>query len=231
MRFILMAIALMGVGLYLANPQAFGAKGKFNTSNAGHVVVNQRGAARVDLGKIEASGAALFGKIASSLSDSPAPESPQSQPAAATTDVASAVPSTPETPASSKILSAIEAPDLSTYNGRLAAIYTALNQNPEQTSAAMHDATKACLSPGASDILVNYFVQMVQLTAKTAHHPLVEQAAYFKTNSAPLTNLVKVWLGSLPEAESTIATQELQSWAARPVQLVACHFNWLNSRQ
>ncbi len=232
MRFILMAVALFCVGFYISDPQAFGKKGNFNSSVNGHVAVNRRGSS-LSLDKIGTAGAELFGKIAATAQDAaaPSPEN-QSESGAVLASAAPVAPDTPlDAPVTSHILSAIEEPDLNSYNGRLAAIYTALNKNQSQTEAAMHAATKTCLRPGSSDILVNYFVQMVQLTAKTAHRPVVEQAAYFKTNSAPLTNLVKIWLGSLSSEESAIATAELQNWAARPVELVACNMAWLGQSE
>jgi hypothetical protein len=226
-----MAVALFCVGFYISNPQAFGGKGNFNISNNGHVAVNRRGVASLDLGKIGSAGTALFGKIAETVQGSPTEtEANQSESGA---QLAENTPETADSPqqeaTSSQILSAIEEPDLTSYNGRLAAIYTALNKNPDATGTAMHAATKACLKPGSSDILVNYFVQMVQLTAKTAHRPVVEQADYFKRESAPLTNLVKIWLGSLPTEEGAAATAELQNWAGRPIELVACNMAWLQA--
>ncbi len=225
MRFIVLAFALLAFGLYLSQPQAFGRKDNFQSSNNGRVVIHQPGSGKMNIGEITAAGAELFDSVAGRLFDS-APEAPQSA-ANPAVGVAEAALDTLDSPATPLILSTTQQPDLTSYNGRLDAIYTALTHNQKSATTAMQDATKSCLSSGSSDILVNYFVQIVQITANTAQQPDSEKPAYFAENSAPLTNLIKVWLSSLPAEDSALATAELESWATRPIELVACHTAWL----
>ena len=230
MRFILLAAMLIGFGWYLSHPQVFGRKGIFQPANNGRVVIHKLGTTDIDIDGLSAAGADLFGKITESIFDTNSPSSEDS--AEPLTEQASAAPeaasNSVEESAQTQMLSAIQQADLSTYNGRLNAIYSAINNNQNETTAAMSEAIAACLSPESSSVLVNYFVQMLQVTAITAQQPEAAQASYFEVNSAPLTDLIKAWLISLPAEEGAKATKELQNWAARPVELVACNLVWLD---
>ncbi len=217
MRFIFLAFALFGVAFYVSNPQVFGSKRTFQTSENGRIVRNQTGGNNVDLAAIGEYGAELFNKFTKSADDS-APEG------SATAQNSTQPASQPD----SQILSAIQTPDLSTYEGRLAAISVAMQNNPETTNTAMRSATTACLGAQTSPILANYFAELVQLVAQTSQLPSTAQAASFQPKSAALTALLKAWLASLPEAERAAATQELQNWAGRSADLVACHVAWLS---
>lgn len=233
MRFILLAFALLGVAFYISNPEVFGAKRNFQIAENGRVVPNQTGGANFDFAKIGEFGGEMFDMLLGSDTDSVESAASSAQ-NAATDGVTPLIETASATPAQTAIsetppmmLSAIQTPDLGSYDGQLAAIARALQDDPMTASANMRAATVACLDAQAPAVLANYFVGIVQLIAETSQLPEAEQTANFTSKSQPLTELVKAWMASLPAAQRGQVTQELQNWAGRPTELVACHQPWL----
>lgn len=218
MRFIILALALIGAALYISNPQAFGAKKKFQLSENGRVVSREPDRARFDFTKIGDFGVELYEKFIAAPDDSASTQA---------IEVARTKPALQTDPENSQVLSAVGTPESLTYEGQLAAISAALHENPEATAAQMQAATQACLSNQAPDPLANYFSGLVQVVAQTSQLPQAQQVESFKSLSAPLTQALKAWLQFLPEDQRAVNTAVLQDWAARPKDLVACHQAWL----
>jgi hypothetical protein len=211
MRFILLAMALLGVVYYISNPQQFGLKHKIELSGNGRIAFAQPAGAHVDFSKISQYGANLLDSLALASGDSGAGGT--------------------ATRVDTRVMSAIEASALTVYKGRLAAISAALRSQPEATAAQMQAATKACLPAGAPPQLVNYFSGLVQVVALTSELPPEQQLASFNARSAPLTKAMKAWLAFMPDADREANTRILTEWAARPKALVACHQTWLGMNQ
>ena len=221
MRFIILALVLIGVALYISNPQAFGVKQKFQLSGNGGILSREPERPNFDFTKISEFGVKLYEKFTASPEDSASTE---------TVELASAEPTPSATTANSQALSAIGGPDLATYDGQLAAIALALQNAPVDTAAQMRSATQACLATQAPEPLANYFSGLVQVIAQTTQLPQAQQVESFKAQSAPLTQALKAWLKFMPEEQRAANTAILQDWAARPKELVACHLAWLNAR-
>jgi hypothetical protein len=221
MRFILLAIALIGVAFYISNPQVFGVKKKFELSTGGHVTRNETGGANFDFAKIGDFGAEMFDLFTSEPDDS----APAIVAAVATTEAES-----PQSSEDSKILIAIDTPDLNSYTGQMTAISNALQADPIATAAHMQTAMQACLTDKSPPQLTNYFVGLVQVVSQTSQLPQAQQAEGFAQYSAPLTQALKTWLQILPEDQRAANTQVLQTWAAQPQALVACNQVWLSAR-
>jgi len=220
MRFIILAFALIGVALYISNPQAFGAKHKLKFSESGRTVNRERELPELDFAKISDFGVGLYEKFAGSPDNSDNTE---------TVDLAIPDPAATSADIDMQVLSAVNRPDLTTYEGQLAAIALALQNDPMETAAQMRAATQACLPAQAPEPLTNYFSGLVQVVAQTAQLPQTQQVESFKAYSAPLTQALKGWLKFMPEEQRAINTTILQDWAARPKELVACHLAWLNA--
>ncbi|MBL1436587.1 MAG: hypothetical protein COB08_010365 [Rhodobacteraceae bacterium] len=220
MRFILLSIALFGLVLYISNPEAFGKKREFKLSVGGRIVREEPKGATIDFAKIGDFGVEMY----ESFFDSPDDSASNDTIVLAGNDQTSA-PNGPET----QILSAISAPDITTYSGQVSAISFAMHADPVGTTTQMQAAMKACLPHQYPEPLTNYFVGLVQVVSETAQLPLAEQTANFREESAPLTQALRAWLQFLPEDQRAENTLLLQDWAARPKDLVACHISWLST--
>ena len=220
MRFILLAFALIGVVFYISNPQAFGVKKKFEFSIDGHTTRNDTGGADFDFTKIGDFGMEMYEKFTDTPSDSDS---------GVVAAVASVEAETALGGDETQILSSINAPDLGTYMGQMAAISRALQAEPTATAAQMQTAMQACLTNESPEQLTNYFVGLVQVVAQTAQLPQAQQADSFKEYSAPLTQALRGWLQFLPEDQRVANTLILQQWAAQPKALVACNLAWLRT--
>lgn len=228
MRFILIAIGLLGLALYISNPQSFGAKKKFELSTDGRVARNDKGKPEVDFGKVAEYGASLFEIVLGRAPDSPS-DSSAPPPATAPIIAATAETPAPEKPDNSRMLSAINAPDLSTREGQMLAITTALQADPAGTATLMQSAMQACMPENTPPQLVNYFTGIVQAVSQTAQLPTAQQAESFARTTEPLNTALKAWLKFMPEAQRSANTGILQYWAARPNDLIACNLPWLGA--
>jgi len=220
MRFIILALALIGVALYISNPQAFGVKQKFQLSENGRVMSRAPERPRFDFTIIGDLGVELYEKFTASPSDSASVNE---------VEIASGQDNTPLNGIESQTLSAIGSPDVTTYEGQLSAIATAMQNAPEATTTQMRAATRACLTAQAPEPLANYFAGLVQVVAQTAQLPQAQQVESFKAQSAALTQALRGWLQFMPEDQRAANTRILQDWAARPKDLVACHRAWLSA--
>ncbi len=246
MRFILLAFALLAAIFYISNPQAFGVKQNFKVSGNGRVERNLTGGANVDFTKIGEFGANLFndfmetgtdsvedlqtnaqngGLINGALPNGALPNERQSLARITATPTPQVQPETADT----NILSAIKSSDLTSYDGRLTAIATAMSNDPVTTSAEMNIAMNACLNVETSTVLSSYFVGLVQLVAETSQLPAGQRADNLKVKSQPLNSLLNAWVSSLPKNERSATIQTLQNWAGKPTELVACHMEWLRT--
>ncbi len=205
MRFILLAFALIGVALYLSNPQTFGISQGFQLSGGDRIA---RRGAPLNFSKIGDFGAEMF----DFFTDDPARDG--------LLEMAS------NESEGTQAFSAVKvAPS---YAAQLTAIAAALHSTPEATAAEMFSATQACLPAETPDPMINYFSGLVQVVAQTAQFPQAEQTAEFKRLSAPLTEALIAWLQFMPEEQRAAQTAVLQAWADRPEALVACHRAWLD---
>ncbi len=220
MRYIILALALIGAALYISNPQAFGVKQKFQLSENGRVVSRAPERSRFDFTIIGDLGTELYEKFAASPSDSASAEG---------MDAASGQEDTALNGTETLTLSAIGTSDVATYEGQLSAIAAAMRNAPDATTAQMRAATQACLPAQAPEPLANYFTELVQVVAHTAQLPQAQQVESFKAQSAPLTQALKAWLKFMPEDQRAANTAILQDWAAQPKDLVACHLAWLGA--
>lgn len=228
MRFILMAIALLGVASYMANPELFGQKKKFSLSGTGQVRIEQRGAKGIEI-DWEALGTEFADLVFSDDSPAVDPSPPPADGAIANMAV-----STPEAPApapqvADEVAIQENQPDLGSYEGQLNAIAHALEENPVQTEAAMKAATRACATSEMPDILSNYFVKLVALVATTKQLPIDQQRDYFSAQNAELNASIKLWLFSQPAGSRASAKSTMEGWGANPADLVACHLVWLDA--
>jgi len=215
MRFILLALAMIGVVFYISNPQAFGAKKKFQLTGNGHVERNMTGGANVDFTKIADFGVDMFDRLSNTRDDS------------ASLELASAEENTQNIATEAHILSARDGPDLNSYEGQLSAIAKALEEDHNRTSIYMKIATQACVANRPAHEITSYFVGLVQAVAHTAQLPQAQQGEGFRSESAALTQELTAWLKELPADERAANTLVLQEWAARSNELVACQLAWL----
>jgi len=207
MRFVLLAFVLIGVALFLANPRSFGVGYGVELSEGKSLA---RVTPRLNLSKIGDFGAEMVDVVI--VASSRAAESYAAS--------------------GNQVYRTVKQPP--TYPEQLRAIALALSVEPEETAVSMYDATEACLGESgieAAPQMVNYFSGLVQVVAITAELPEAEKAEQFVALSAPLTVSLKAWLQFMSESERAENALLLESWAAQPKALVACHLDWLNLRQ
>lgn len=204
MRFVLLALVMLGAALYLADPRSFGVRKGFELSGGKPVAGLSP---RLDISKIGDFGAEMVDVVA----------------------VASNRAAEAYAASGNQVYRTAKYPP--SYQAQLDGITLALTDAPEETAANMYDATKACLEEGgavASPQLVNYFSGLVQIVAQIAALPEEEKAERFNLLSGPLTDALKAWLMFTPEGQRAENEVILADWAARPKALVACHLEWLD---
>jgi len=216
MRFIFLAIALLGAALFISSPQVFGNKKKFQLSDNGRVVRPEPNKTGFDFSKIGDFGVEMYKKFTTTHDDSGSIDT--------TTEPETAIGS-----AESQVNNTQNAPDLSTYNGQVLAISLAMQNDLEAATSQMKIAMQACLTTQSPEQLTNYFVGLVQVVAETSQLPQAQQADNFRLKNAPLTQALAGWLRFMPEDQRAAHTLVLQNWAAQPKALVACNLAWLTA--